>query len=488
MKKFIYLLMFMICFSAQARMGSLTTDQTGIAVPTFVQGVGSDLNDNNGIIGNAFKFNMPNATLANNSLILSIAYPFNASRTVALSDSCGDTWPSATVTAGTASNGNMNTKTYLLQNASACMHTMTVTFDTTIKPFQYTMAEFYNVGSADGSHSAANVGNTVALAGSYTPTTNNDANGGHLIWTYAISNDTIGTLVANEASAISKSGGISPSFMAANNISSIPSSSSFDVQTTNGVINPGFNFTQSSGTNFVVSSIAIKATSIGAAPAVGIRIKRLLHATLSSPQTGNNVFLFPVDGNLRIMTIGGGDDIDPINSVTDSNSNTYTGRASAGNSQIFDFFGTSANNNLTLTMNIPSSFAQITLHLFDVVGATSGFMNASGFNGSAPGSGSVLPNMPNHTPNANVSGLTIAQTGQGTAGPQFGYAAGAPAGAVFNNVFYTGITDQDRMDNADPFGHVYFSSNAAQNWNWNWNSACSGCAGSTSSATAASYK
>jgi hypothetical protein len=453
-----------------------------------VQGVGSDLNDNNGITGNAFQFNMPNVTLSGNALVLSIAYPFNASRTVAISDSAGDTWPPATITTGTASSGNMNIKVFVLQNASAAMHTVTVTFDASIKPFQYSLAEFYNVatsGASDGSHGANSVSGTSASAGSYTPTTNNDANGGHLIWTYAISNDTVGTTLATQASAISKTGGASPSFMHANNIATIPSATSFDVQATNGAVNPGFDFTQSSGTNFVVASVALKAASAGTPPGTGIRVKRLLHYTVVNPQSGNNVILFPVDGNLRVATMGANNSENPVNSVTDSNSSTYTSRGVAGNAQVFDTFGTSANNAATLTLNLNGGEIQFSIHLWDVVGAASGFMNASGFNGAAPSSGSVFDDFPDHTPNANVSGLTIVQTGMGTAGPQFGFASGAPSGAVFNDVFYTGMTDQDRMDNADPFGHANFSSNAAQTWNWKLGAAG---LGSTATATAASYK
>jgi hypothetical protein len=54
--------------------------------PAFVQGVGSQLNDNNGITGNAYIFNLPNATLAGNCLVLAVAYPFSAGRTFSIVD------------------------------------------------------------------------------------------------------------------------------------------------------------------------------------------------------------------------------------------------------------------------------------------------------------------------------------------------------------------------------------------------------------------
>lgn len=454
--------------------------------PTFVQGVGSDLNDNNGITGNGFVFSLPNTTLSGNALILSVSYPFNAARTVAISDSCGDTWPAATITTGTASTGNMNSKTFVLANASACAHSLTVTLDTSVKPFHYAVAEFYNVATssaADGSHGAANVACSAGAAGSYTPSTNNDANGGHLIWTYSISNDTVGTLLATQASAIAHTGGVSPLFMHANNVSTIPQASTFDVQTTNGAINPSINMTQSSGTNCVVSSVAIKAASAGTAPAAGIRVARVLHYTFVNPQNGSNFFLFPSQGNLLVVTLAANDGINPINSVTDSNGQTYTARAISGNSQLFDKQNASSGDALVVNINFNGVGQQDSTRFFDVVGAqTSSFLTTTGFNGASPSSGNVTTTgIPIITPSA-APGLVIDVTGWGT-GPTTPPVA-APAGAFYDIVFYTGMTDQDRMDNADGTGHFYFSTTTTQTWNWNYANAARN---STLFATAAAY-
>lgn len=453
-----------------ASAGAFSISTAGPPTPLFAQGVGSDLNDNNGIDGNNFTINLPNTTIANNTIILSIAYPYSASRTCVITDSAGDTWPSlaSAITTGTASTGNMRWSTFVLQNASAGLHNLLVTFDARIKPFQYTMAEFVNVGAVDGSHGAASVTHTTADAGSYTPTTNNDANGGHLIWTVAISNDTVGTLFANQASAIAKRGGISPKFMHANNICTIPNASSFDVQTTNAAVNPGFNFTQSTGTNFVVQSIALKVASVGAAPPAGIRVRRVLHYTFVNPQNGANNFLFPSEGNLLVATMAANNGINPVNSVTDSNGQTYTARAVSGNSQVFDKQNATPGDTLVLDVNFNGVGQQDSLHLWDVVGAqTSSFLNTAGANTAAPGSGLSCPNLPTITPSA-APGLTIVQAGMGTAS-QGGMASGAPSGSVFDGVTYdtsSSLFDQDRMDNADPFGHVNYSTTATQNWNW----------------------
>lgn len=492
-KCIVALLALLFCFPVRARVGSLTTNiAASTPVPTFVQGTGSDLNDNNGITGDGFVINLPNATGAGNAIVLSIAYPYSASRTVAITDSCGDTWPAATVTAGTASTGNMNAKTFVLQNATgSCLHTLTITFGAQIKPFQYTIAEFYNIatsGAADGSNSTPSSACSSIAASSYTPTTNNDANGGHLIWNYAISNDTVGTGAGTQATAISKTGGVAPALMHANNISTIPSASSFDVQATNAAVSPGFGFTQSSGTNCVDASVALKVANAGTAPPAGIRVKRLLHYTSVNPVLGNNVILFPADGNLLVATMAAGNNINQVNSVSDSNSQTYTAVGTAGTSQVFYKQNATSGNSLAITMNLGSPIQQYSIHFWDVVGAqASSFLNAQSFNGSAPGSGSVISDVPVITPNA-APGLVIDQAGFGTAS-QGSMASGAPSGSVFDCVSYTTsatLFDQDRMDNADQFGHANYSTTAIQHWNFTMTGTAQ--QGSTAFATAVAFQ
>jgi trimeric autotransporter adhesin len=459
--------------------------------PTLIWTVGSTTSDNNGIAVNGVQFNGPNNTLAGNSLILAIGYPYSASRTVSINDSAGDVWPAPAIVQGTAANGNMRTAIYVLPNASAALHQLTLTFDAAVRPFSYSLSEFNNVALVsplDGTKGANAVAGSAANAGSFTPTTNNDASGGHLIFQYAISNDTVGTGSATRASAMSATNGAK--LLHADNSGTIPSASAYLVQGANAAINPGFAITQSTGTNFVVSAVALKAAMAGAAPAAGIRIIRVLHFSLTPGSSGVKTYLFPVDGNLRVLTMAAGSDLNPVPSVTDSDGHTYSPRAAASQSQIFDFGNTTANNALTLSFDAGAN--QFSGHLWDIIGADpTPFMNASGIYKSNPSSGAVVNDLPDHTPNANVKGLTIAQTGMGTAGPvsiippSSFFAPGAPAGATPDIIYYTGMSDADLFDNADPFGHVSFNDNTPQTWNWGMGVAGRG---STAFATAASYK
>lgn len=450
----------------------------GPATPTLVQHLGSTVNDNNGISGNGYIFTVPNTTLPGNFLIMGISFPYSASRTVSISDTTGDIWTQAG--SQITDTVNMAQRVYVIPNATAGVHRITVTFDTALRPFEYQVSEFYNVALSspvDGTHGTASVASPNVSAGSYTPTTNNDANGGHLIWTFARSNDKIGTLAANAASTIAPT--VSAALLSADNTCTIPGACSYVVQPTLGAINPGFTITQSSGTNFVCSSVALKAASAGTAPPAGIRIRRILHCTYVLGGS-TAVFQFPSDGNLLYTAMSAGDNLNPVSSVIDSNAQTYSNPGAAGNPQCYYHQNATPANNLKVTFAVGGT--QFSIRLYDIVGAqASSFQNASGFNGAAPATG-VINNFPNHTPGA-APGLSLQCGGFGT-GPANGMAAGAPAGAIFDLGFYTGETDQDRMDNADSQAHAYISATTAQTWNFGLEPAAFG---STAFATACTF-
>ena len=449
----------------------------GAATPTLVQHVGSTLDDNNGEANNNYKFCLPNPTLTGNCLILGITFPYSACRTVSITDSTGDTWTLAATQ--TTDSVNQAQRIYTVANATPALHTITITFDTILKAVSYEISEFYNIAltsPVDGTKGAANSTGPNVAVGSYTPSTNNDANGGHLIWTIARSNDKVGTLTANMASNIV--GTASTALLAADNTCSIPGASSFVVQGTLSAINPGFTITQSSSTNFVTTSVALKAANAGTAPGAGIRIKRILHTTWTA---GSSVFQCPCDGNLLFTALSAGDNLNAVSSVTDSNGQTYTNPGASGEPQCFYKQNATPANNLKITY--VAGGPQFSMRFYDIVGAqTSSFNAVSGANGANPGSGNVTIAMPVHTPTV-APGLTISTVGFGT-GPGTGMGAGSPAGSVFDLEWASTETDQSRMENADAVGHLYYSTTATQNWIFSIGNASRG---STAFATAISF-
>src|SRR5262249_55413459 len=94
----------------------------------------------------------------------------------------------------------------------------------------------------------------------------------------------------------------------------------------------------------------------------------------------------------------------------------------------------------------------------------------------------VANNNPILTP-TSVNELVIAGMELGN-GPGLGFTTGAPAGAVFDLVNYTGEIDLDLMDNADGLAHLYNTDTGTENWNWSITSR----ANNSASGIAAAFK
>jgi hypothetical protein len=457
-----------------------------MAVPGLVQHIASDINNTNvgGPAGNGYILRR-DAALAGNCLYLFLSYAYSASRTVSISDSSGQTWPAAatTVTDG----ANIICAFYALPNATAGFHDLTITFDAAVRPFQYTYGELYNIATSspvDGTKTASALTSSPYQTGSFTPTTNNDANGGHIILCYLFPNDPSGSEGAASAMSVSGSG----SLLHANNLSTNVNAASYFVQSTNGAINPGFNVTQSSppGGGYNLIAVALKAASAGNPPPNQVRVVRLLHQTWY-PSDGTFTRLMPCDGNLLIaQTVVDASQL-TMGSVSDTNSNSYVNGA-LSSSYPFVFYATGAtpsnNNKITFTLSaIASQPAHLSMRFFDI--ANAGVLdNAAGNpNGTAvDGSGTIDHNNPVITPNS-APGISIVGAGLAT-GPGTGMASGAPSGAVFDLVYWSGQTDADQMDNSDCVGHVRYTTTATQDWNWGITSASNG---SDTSSTALTF-
>jgi hypothetical protein len=438
------------------------------ANPTLVQHLSSSAESTGRPPGNAFKFTLPNPVLAGNCLILGITYQWSAARTVAITDSNGNTWP--TSAAATANDGwNRISSIYVLPNAKPGVTTVTVTFDDAVQPFQYTISEFYNVAQTSPVNGTAS--NDAALApslssGTFTPG-NNDANGGNLIWTYAYDNS--GVYPVNAATNFAPANGFTllDADIAWGLNDNQHHASEYFVQTAAAPIEPGFSaaMTPASDT-FNVLSVALKAASAGTAPpASGIRIVRCVHFTNEmSPAPSIWNLQFPSQGNLVVLAT-----IDPtlipISGVTDSKGNSYTLENTNGSAPQFWFAANATPDpNLSIALALSGPPAGTSLTAYDIVGAASSpFDVVAGVGQTLAGPGEV-DDFPAITP-TSTNGLTIAalQLGQG---PGLGLAAGAPAAGIFDFVSYTGEIDLDTMDNADGRAHVYNTDLSTEHWNW----------------------
>jgi hypothetical protein len=438
---------------------TVSTSQS--ATPTLAQHVSSSANPVGiGISGNNFKIPLPNAVGAGNCLILGISYP--AGRTVTVTDNNGNTWPTTAAVAANTS-GTYVAAIYVLPNARPGATTLTVGFNASVMPFQYTLSEFYNVATVtpvNGTSQTARQPGASLSTGSFTPG-NNNGNGGNLIWSYFA--------IAAGAQANPSSFVAGPNFslldadIAWNTRQGFPHASQYSVQPTSTAVNPAMTATNDSTNVYNGVSVALKAAAAGTPPPAGIRIVRVLHMTSNIPPTTTWPLQVPSMGNLIVLVTNESNVIN-LSSVTDSNGNTYTKKQpDASEPQIWFAGDARAGSNLQVALHIANTPATATVVAYDIVGAASSpFDVVAGKPATSTGGGTSITNAPTITP-TTANGLVIASMVLGQ-GP--GLAVTSPAGATWDLVTYSGEVDTDLMENADAKAHVYNATTATQNWNW----------------------
>jgi Fibronectin type III domain len=450
---------------------AMTQSPPTTATPTLVQHVSSSTNPaGKGIPGNAFKFTLPNKVGAGNCLILGISYAWSASRTVSITDSNGNAWPSSP--AVTVTGGQIISSVFVLPNANAGVTTITVTFDGSLLPFQYTISEFYNVAtvspvngaSRGNTTSGSSVGGTVA-SGSFTPG-NNDPSGGNLIWTYVYDNANPGSGHAATNFAAGTGFTLLDADIAWGTDANAHHASEYSVQTAAAAINPGMTVTMTpAGDSFNAVSVALKAAPAGTAPAAGIRIIRISHGTREAGIPAAWKHQFPTSGNL-IVAVTNENNVINITSVTDTKANSYSRVEPDGSEpQLWYAANAAPDSNLKLTLNVSGLAAGSSVVFYDIIGASpSPFDVSAGTVAANCSSVTSTTNKPSITP-TTVNGLTLATMSLGQ-GPATGFFSGAPPGAIFDLVTYSGETDVDTMDNADAKAHLYNTDLSTENWNY----------------------
>jgi hypothetical protein len=440
-----------------------------LPVPTLVQHVGSATElQSQGIQGNNIKFTPPNPILAGNALILGVAYT-SGTRFAAtpVTDTNGNTWPTSPSASRTDSAANMDLAIFVLPNAHPGTTTISFHFANNIPQFQYSFSEFYNVATqspVNGGSGASAVLAPSLSTGSFTPG-NNDANGGNLIWSYFFDDSQFGS--GNEVTSFTPGPGFTllDADIAWHREVNPHHATESTVQATAAAINPSLGATMSpAGDSFIGLSIALRAAHAGTAPpSSGIRISRILHntrgvppnvLTAQAPSTGNTIVFSTANAGFSDIT-----------SITDNKGNSYVKVEPDGSEpQFFVAANAKTGDDLMLTINMAGTPAGISFSIFDVLGAATAPLDATGGMPATDCSNvTSVSSAPVIAPTA--AGLAIAVLGVGQ-GPGLGLGAGAPAGAVFDVATYTNETDFDTMENADGRGHVYNAGAETESWNW----------------------
>lgn len=443
-----------------------------VGVPTLVQHTSSSSNEQNGLAGNDYRFTLPNPVLPGNCLIMGVTFganPFSSATAItAIADSSGDVWP--TVPAVTATDGETaKSAIFVLSNASAGIHTITVTLSSPVTLFQYTVSEFSGVATLSPVNGtagqAAAVSGGAVSTGNFTPG-NNDVSGGNLVWAYFADDSTPFATVPKTYAAGGDFTLLDGS--TGTNESQLPHGSMYFLQTAAAPINPSMTLTGGGADKWNGVAVALKAAAAGTAPSPGIRIHSLIHETAAqTPDTW--VMQFPSAGNLLVIRVNGDTN---LTSITDSNSNSYTravGGAGSVEPQIWYAADATPGLDLKVTLHFSATAGNRTALLYDLTdAATDSPVDASvdDEDAMAPATSTayVLADSPEIGP-VSANGLTIAGIGLGI-GPVSGLAAGAPPGAISDFVYYTNEEDSDRMDSGDGAAHFFNPDTATEHWNW----------------------
>jgi len=454
----------------------------GPPVPALVQHLSSTSNPPlDTRVGNDFRFTLPNPVVAGNCLVLGISYTFSATRTVRIADGNGNVWP--TSPAVTTSDGvNLISSIFVLPGARAGVTTLTVSFDSEVIAFQYTLSEFDNIdpvslvnGTSSGQAKAPSLSTL-----SFTPG-NNDAGGGNLVWSYFMDHEFVPSRgVSNFAAG--------PGFALLDadigwRQIGLPHASQSFLQQTAAAVTPAMTTTGApANEGFNGVAVALKVAPAGGAAPAGIRIGKIVHFTSPTPPTNWN-FQFPTTGNLIVGVVCQKEIIN-ITSVTDSKGNVYTKVAPFADVPQFWFAANATPDpDLHITVHSAGTPVNSSFLWYDISGA-----DAVPLDGQAALTGGGIDVGSNSIADAPVItpqslGLTLSAISFGT-GPATGLDTGSPPLAIFDYVSYTGEIDSDRMDNADGRAHLYNTDLAAEHYNWILNHSM----GTTASATAVHFK
>jgi hypothetical protein len=331
-----------------------------LATPTLIQHVASSANPPGiGIQGNNFKIPLPNSVGGGNCLIVGITYPHGNNPTI--TDSNGNTWPTtAAASADPGAGGNVSS-IWILPNANAGRTAITVSFASSIIPFNYVVSEFSNIATASPingtSATAGHIGASLAT-GSFTPG-NNDGNGGNLIWNYYA---VAGGANGNPMKWISGSGfSLLDADIAWTTNQGFPHASQFFVQSTAASINPSITAMGDSSNGYNAVAVALKAAVAGTAASAGIHVNKIIHQTTNVPPS-TWTLQEPATGNLRVLATANGSNLTNIASITDSDGGVWTKIAPAGDEpQIWFSANTTANPNLSVTLHISGATPTMTV-------------------------------------------------------------------------------------------------------------------------------
>ncbi|HUN74849.1 MAG TPA: hypothetical protein VMU40_10075 [Steroidobacteraceae bacterium] len=412
---------------------------------------------------------------ANTVAVMGVSAP--ASTSVTISDTLVGAW--STFVCNANASGGSAAAWVFVQPLGASPGTDTITINvgsSNTQPVQFDITFWQNISTSSPANGSLCAGNLTAgsgglvTPGSFTPTANNDSNGGNLIWNYTPICST--NAMGNPSKWVAATG-----FTLLNgdiiwsNDQGFPEASQYYLQSAQASTSPSITATGDTADCFNSVSVALKVADNGASAPTKIHVAKIIHEsyiTFSSP--GTQHVQFPTVGNLRVLATtwpsgAPGSGAGSLTGVSSSDGCSWA-ELNPGNGGAVMFYAQNCSPCATCTLSLTYSggqtLPQASFRLYDVQNAlASSFQNFVGNSGSC--TDPTTTDAPSITPMGASSGLVIADNGIGT-GPITGVSS--PSGAVFDLWTFAGQSDSDLADNADGQAHYYFSSAAQQNYDW----------------------
>ena len=307
---------------------------------------------------------------------------------------------------------NYTTAIYVRCGSTGGSETITVGLSGSVLPFEYTVSEFSNVAASncvDGSVGGANLSPSsagVINPGSFTPLTNNNAEGGHVIWNYTALSSPAG----GNPTSWSPAGGFTllDGDIAWINKQGFPHASQWSIQTQQAAATPSITSTGDTADTFNSASVSLLAASAGGAAPSGIHINKIIHQTWVALSSGATLRLqLPTTGNLRILAFPAGQNNIQITSITDSDNSAWSLEQTNGDSaQIWYAANRPANANLIVSIHTSGASPTNSARFFDVQGAAASPLDvAAGTDLTPCSSQTTIANQPTITRRARTSSL-----------------------------------------------------------------------------------
>lgn len=411
--------------------------------------------------GSDYSFQIPNPVLKGNAVVFIISWTAVAGvGAPSLVDDGGNDWSK---TGQPICVGSTNTTaTFVLLNAKAFQAFLGVHFSKPVILGNVDVIEINDVGFVSGF--TQNPGLVAAApnlnTGPLLPT-NNDGNGGNFLIDYFIVDNGAG---ANPTGWTKDSGAtLLNADTSWTNNQGVPHAVQYRTQSSQASITPAITCVGSTD-SYNCITISLGLASAGQPVPSGIRVGRII-GQFGGTLTGATVLKLPSVGNLRVLM----SDLPTANynatGITDSDGKTWANVGSVGATQIWYAKGCVPNSNLSVTVTASGTPSNDPIwYFYDIVGADANPLGTVVEDPSQDVSNNPsVDNLPTIAVPANC--VVLACMGLGI-GPALGFHAGAPAGAIYDNINYSGKTDSNTLDHGSGRAHIYVKDAATQNWNW----------------------